>query len=492
MTNETPPPHGESSGGLKPHLNFYAATLVVIGAVIGSGIFRKPTVMAASLGTPGMLLAVWIVGGIITLFGALTIAEIAGMRPHTGGQYMYFREQYGDWLGFLYGWGGFTVVQSGTIASLAYVFSDYAQFFVTLPRFAPEVEKSMAIHLPFLGTIFPLESFGVKLLTIVIITSLTIVNCISARSSGILQSLFTVLKVSAIAVIILAALGLGFGAGKGNVMNFSTALPSAPTGLALGSAFIMALQGAFWSYEGWNNITFIAGEIKEPHRNIPRALFVGMMTVIVIYVLINIAYLTILPIDKIANSTLVASDVAQALMGNFGAGFVSAAVMISTLGTANVTILAASRVFYAMAREGMFFPSFGKTHARFHTPVAALIAQGVWACVLTLSGTFDMLTDMLVFVSWLYYGLAAFGIFIFRRKFPNDERPYKAFGYPVVPIVFVLFSMMFVGITLYTDITTYIEGKSPIINSVFGLALLLPGIPLYFYFRKSISSTVHE
>lgn len=470
--------------GLIPSLGFFTTVSIVVGAVIGSGIFKKPALMAQQLGSPELLIGIWVLAGVLTLFGALTNAEVAGMISATGGQYIYFQKMYGNFIAYLYGWAVFAVIQTGSIASITYVFSEYSQHFWTLFAFPPHIEKSVVLHIPYIGNIFPLQSFGVKLLTIGIIWGLTLVNYLGVRFGGLIQNIFTVLKVAAM----LALVVLSFTIGSGSTANFFTDSSSAAPQATI-ALIVAALSGAFWAYDGWNNITYIAGEIKDPQRNIPRALIVGTLIIISVYVLINLAYLYILPIDTIAGSTLVATDTALKVIGGFGAAFITAAVMVSTFGTANGTIMASARVYFAMAREGMFFKNIGTVQQHFKTPGNALLLQAIWTSVLVLSGTFDTLTDMLIFVSWIFYALGAIGVFVLRRKMPDAERPYKVWGYPFVPAIFIALAVLFVAMTLYGDITAYREGKTEIINSLFGLLLVGIGLPLYIYFKRKYHST---
>jgi APA family basic amino acid/polyamine antiporter len=470
----------KDKSGLVPQLGLFITTSIVIGAVIGSGIFKKPALMAEQLGSPELLIAVWVIAGIITLFGALTNAEIAGMIPVTGGQYVYFREMYGDFFAYLYGWAIFAVIQTGSIASITYIFSHYAGYFYHLPNFSPEIEKSFEIYIPFIGSIYPLREFGEKMLTIGIIFFLTAVNYFGVIFGGRLSALFTSMKVLAI----LAIVALGFLIGNGDFGNFSSDIPGFSNSAGLLSGIIIALSGAFWAYDGWNNITYIAGEVKNSQRNIPIALIVGTLVIIFVYVLINLAYLYILPMSEMAGSKLVASDMATAVIGPIGGGLIAAAVMISTFGTANGTIMVSARVYFAMSKERLFFKKIGDTHSKFKTPANALLLQAGWTAVLVLSGTFDILTDMLIFISWIFYAMGAYGVFILRKKWKDKERPYKVFGYPYVPIIFIVFASAFVIITLFNDINNYVRGDSEIINSVFGLFLSALGIPVYMYFNK--------
>lgn len=446
--------------------------------------------MAEQLGSPEMLLGVWILAGVLTLFGALTNAEIAGMISATGGQYVFFQEMYGKFFSYLYGWSMFAVVQTASIASITYVFSEAADSFLHLPHLSSSAE-AFSIHLPFIGAIQPLQNIGIKLVTVGAILLLSAVNYIGVAFGGAVQTLFTALKVAALAGIV----ALAFFSGGGSAANYVTSVATAPQGWALAGAVVAALSGAFWAFDGWNNITYIAGEVRDPQRNIPRSLMVGMAIIIAVYLLVNLAYLYILPVETMAKSGLVAVDVVAAVLGGINPGYAALAtgiiafcIMISTFGTSNGTILASARLYFAMSRDRLFFRSHGELHRKFRTPGNALIAQAIWSCILVFSGTFDTLTDMLVFVSWLFYTMGAVGVFILRKKMPDVPRPYRVWGYPMIPAIFVIFAAAFVIFTVYSDIDNYLSGKSAIINSVFGLVLVAFGIPFYMYFtRKSVA-----
>ncbi|MFZ6013631.1 MAG: APC family permease, partial [Bacteroidota bacterium] len=468
-----------------PTLGLWTSISLVIGGIIGSGIFMKPAVMASQLGSPMLLVSIWVVAGIITLFGALSNAEVAAMLPETGGQFIFFRHMYGDFVAFIYGWAAFAVFNTAGVASIAYVLGTYTEYFIQLPRLSAEAEKSINLYIPFIGSIFPLQNIGVKGVTILVIIGLTLANYRSTRFGGNIQVVFTVLKVLAM-VIIVAGL---FSSPTGSVKNFfqhSTVIR--PEGWALVGAVVAATSGAFWGYDGWNNITFVAGEIRNPQQNIPKSLFLGLVICIFIYACITLAYLYVLPIDEIAVSPMVASDAAAVVMGTLGGGLIALMVIISTFGTTNGNILATARVSFAMAQDKQFFQWVGNVHPKFNTPGNALWFHGAWTCLLVLSGSFDMLTDMLIFVSWLFYGMSAAGVFILRKKLPSADRPYKVWGYPLVPGVFVLFTLFFLVATLVSDINLYVSGKSAIINSLFGLLLTVLGVPLYWYFKKKYGS----
>jgi len=458
-------------------LTLSSTVSLVVGGIIGSAIFMKPALMASQLGSPWLLLSVWVLAGFITFLGALTNAEAAAMMPETGGQYIFFQKMFGDFTAFLYGWSAFAVFNTAGAASIAYVFSIYTEYFIHLPRFSKETEEVFYLYMPGIGKIFPLENIGVKSMTIVLIWLLTIVNYRSTNSGDRVQIFFSFLKVAAM-VFLVAGI---FIFGNGSFSHFVNSSPH--SGWTLVLAIVAATSGAFWGYDGWNNITFMAGEIKNPQRNIALGLMLGLVIVMTVYFLLNLAYIYALPIGAIASSSFVGSDAASSAFG-FGAGaLIALMVMISTLGATNGNILATARVTFAMAQEKRFFHSIGNVHPRYKTPGNALLLHGIWTSLLILSGSFDMLTDMLVFVSWLFYALGAIGVMVLRKKMPDAVRPYKTWGYPFVPIAFISIASLFLIITLYNDITNYLNGTSPLINSLFGLALTAIGIPLYFYFK---------
>ncbi|MDB6123789.1 MAG: amino acid permease [Pedosphaera sp.] len=458
--------------------------MMVVGGVIGSGIFRKAGVMAGQVGSPELLLGVWLLAGIITLFGALTNAEIAGMIPETGGQYVYFDRMFGPFVAYLYGWAVFAVIQTGSIAAVAYVFAEYATQFVKLPEFSASV-AALAIHVPFIGDVTPLKDIGTKGLAAVLVIGLTAVNYIGVRFGGVIQNIFTIAKVIAMGLLFLGAFLLPTGGSVTNLTTNSTIIH--PTGLMLFLALAAAMQGAFWAYDGWNKLTYIAGEVKEPQRNVPRGLIIGMLIVTAIYMLINLAYAYVLPIDVMAKSKLVAADVAEKCFAG-GGRWIAAAVMISTFGTTNSIILASARVYFSMSRRNVFPKFLGTAHPKFHTPAASLIVQGIWSVLLLFSGTFDTLTDTLIFVSWIFYAMSAYGVFVLRKKEPDTPRPYRVPGYPLVPWLFIAFATLYLILTIYNDVATYRDamahGKPAFINSAFGAMLVLIGTPIYWFYAR--------
>jgi APA family basic amino acid/polyamine antiporter len=467
-----------------------AAIAFAIGSVIGSGIFKKPGLMASQLESPLLLLLVWVVAGVMTLFGTLSIAEISGMFPQAGGQYIYFNKSYSEFAGYLYGWAVFIVIQTGSIASIAYVFSDSLGYFLKFPLLGPAWE-AFALHIPWIGDITPFKFIGLKGSTILLILFLTTVNYLGVRFGSSIQVIFTGLKIA----VILALAILAFTLGHGSLANLTQSAVSFSGGYApVFLAFIIAMSGAFWAYDGWINLTYLAGEVKNPQKNMPRAMIIAAIVFISIYLLINMAYFYIIPVHEMgakyldAESTgrsyLVATDVASSFLGNWGGSLIAVAIMISTFGTVNGTLMMSARVYYAMAREKLFFNRLQNVHPRFRTPGPALIVQAVWTSVLILSGTFDQLTDMLIFVSWIFYAAAAASVIVLRRKMPDHERPYKVWGYPVVPVLFIIFAMIYVVFTLYSDIVNYASGRTPLINSLFGLLLVAAGIPGYLYWKR--------
>ncbi|MBN8836653.1 MAG: amino acid permease [Sphingobacteriia bacterium] len=464
----------------KRSLNFRSTIAIVIGGIIGSGIFMKPALMASQLGSPFLLLSVWLVAGIVTLLGALSNAEIAAMFPETGGQYVFFQKMYGNGFAFMYGWAAFAVFNCGGNASIAYVCAQYLHYFIALPQLPDTIVQSCRLHIPLIGNFMPLDNIGLKLVTMLLVMVLTLINYRSVQYGAGLQRWLTSLKI--IAMLLLVG-GIGF-SGKGNMHFFTQNSSTMPVGLSLISAYMAAIAGAFWAYDGWNNISFVAGEVQNPQKNIPKSLIIGLLLCISIYALINTVYIYVLPIQQMASSSFVASDAATKVWGIGGGAMIALLVILSTVGTANANILATARVTYTMGKENSLFAWAGKEQNKYNTPGNALLLNACWSVVLILSGSFDMLTDMLIFVSWFFYGMSALGVFILRKKYAQKERPYKVWGYPLVPVIFIVFTLFFLVVTVYTDIKGYRAGHTQIINSFWGIAITLTGLPLYFLFRK--------
>jgi APA family basic amino acid/polyamine antiporter len=462
---------------LQRTLSFKATYAIVVGSVIGSGVFMKPAVMAGQLGSAWLLILVWIIAGLITLFGALSNAEAAAMFPETGGQYIFFQKMYGEGFAFVYGWSAFAVFNTAGNASIAYVCAQYTEYFVQLPRFSQAMEQSLQLPLPLIGSIYPLENIGVKSLTIALVVLFTAINYFSVRYGSGLQRILTALKVLA---IVLVVLGILF-SGKGNWQNLQS---TTITELNWLTAFMAAMAGAFWAYDGWNNITFIAGEVREPQRHIPKSLLFGLLTCIAIYVLINLAFVYVLPLNAMTQSSFVASDAGKIALGTIGGGLIALLVILSTLGTTNANILSTARVTFALGKASDRLGWIGRVQPRYQTPGNALWLNAGWSILLIFSGSFDMLTDMLIFVSWFFYGMSALGIIRLRKTMPDAVRPYRVWAYPWPTVVFVLFTAVFLVATLYTDIQLYQQGKTHLINAAFGMLIAGMGIPLYFISRK--------
>jgi APA family basic amino acid/polyamine antiporter len=471
MTNASLKKSGEESISTTPQLarrlGLTSAIMVVIGSIIGSGIFLTPQRVAAVVDVPGLMIVVWILTGVLTLAGALTNAEIASEITDAGGQYVFFRVLFGDLVAFLYGWTTFIVYQTGSISAIAVAFARYFGYFVALPHLSPALE---AWKLPLVGDIAPFADIGVKTVAIASILLLTVVNYFGVQFGGFVQNLFTSLKVGAIGGIIF----FGFFSGKGNVENFFP-LWGSPSSGALLPAIGVAMVATLWSYDGWNSVTYLAGEVKSPQRNIPLAIILGTLAVIVIYVLTNLAYLYLLPITAMKASKLVAADAMEKVFGGSGGALISIAVMLSTFGSVNATSMTTARVYFAMAKDRLFFKSMGDVHPRYRTPARSLIVQCVWACILTLTGTFDQLFTYVIFAGWIFYALGAAGIFILRKKMPNANRAYRVPGYPVVPLLFVIVATWFV-------VNTLVEQTA---DSMVGLVLLVIGLPFYWYWHKT-------
>lgn len=461
-------------------IGFGAATAVVAGSIIGAGIFMKPAVMAAQVASPVWLTVVWIVAGIFSLFGALIYAEAGCMFPQTGGLYVFLRHMYGDFVAFLYGWAAFTVINTASIAAISFVCAQYADFFLHLPRFPHSMEQSVVWHIPFLGNLYPLDNIGVKILAIALVVGLTAINYISVRAGSALQLVSTAVKILVIALLVAGI----FYSGKGSTAHFVSASAHPLAGWQLIGGLVAALTGAFMAYDGWINVTFLGGEIQNPQKNIFRSLVTGVFVCIIIYLLVNQAYLYVLPVDTMAASPLVASDAIAVALGKTSGAIVAALIVICTFGAINGNIMAISRVTYAMAKDGLFIPWTAKQHPRFQTPGNALWLHGMWASVLIISGSFDMLADMFTFATWAAYLLGAAGIIVLRKKMPDQPRPYRVWGYPVVPWLFIAFASFYVVSTIFNDVNNYISGRVPVINSLLGLSVTALGIPVYYYFRK--------
>jgi basic amino acid/polyamine antiporter, APA family len=460
-------------GQLVRHITLASAIILVVSSVIGSGVYKKVAPMSNELLSPDLVLTAWILGGIVSLCGALSNAEIAGMMADSGGEYVYFKRIYGRFMAFMWGWTTFAVIKTASVSSIAYVFAQSFNAIVPLGHLPPEIESLQ------FGIFQPFDNFGVKALTIALIILLTWLNARGLKGGAGFSEWITKLVVVGLVGIVIS--GLFFGGGS--MANFQTPSTQFVDRSWIDSAFISALftalLSAFWAYEGWNTVGFIGGEMKNPNRDLPLALFFGMLIIIGAYAIVNFTYLYVLPIDRFvdiyeAKNEIAAVAVVKHFAGGTGALIISIVILITTLGCTNSTILMPPRVYYAMAKDGLFFPKAANIHPTYNTPNPALWIQCVWACLLVLSGSFDQLTDMLIFAAFLFYGATAFGVFLLRQREPDAERPYKVWGYPVVPALFVLFCAALVVITC-------IEKPR---EAGFGIALMLTGIPFYFYFTQ--------
>lgn len=456
------------------------ATALIITTIIGSGIFMRPAEMAALLGSPILIFVVWIIAGLFTMLTVMVLAEIAAMLPETGGTYAFMRHMYGDFWSYLYGWAAFAVVNCAGSAGIAFITSQYLEYFFKLPKFSPAVEQSIIFHIPLVGDVFPLHDFGVKILTIIILCIFTFISYRSTKTSGLLMNIFSAAKVAAIVLLV----GGLFVSGKGSFSNFiQSSEMIKPAGFALVTAFVAACNGALQAFDGCNNMLYITGEIKDPGRNIPRSLFLGLSTCIVIYLIINAAMIYVLPVDKMADSSLVASDAATIAFGVIGGGLIAFLISFSVMGTTASNVFTAPRMTFAMARDRQFFRMAAKVHPKFNTPGNALMVHLGLMTLMVLSGSFFILADMYIFIVWVFNLMLMTGIFILRKKMPDKKRPYRVWGYPWVPLLVIIFNAFYLIITLVDDIQNYIEGKTRLMNSVFGIVVVAAGIPLYYYFH---------
>ncbi|MCU0444509.1 MAG: amino acid permease [Microscillaceae bacterium] len=464
----------KAQGNLVRTLTLGIATVLVISSVIGTGVYKKIAVMSNELGSPWLVLLCWLLAGLISLFGALSNAEIAGMMADSGGEYVYFKRIYGRFVAFIYGWSTFTAIKTASIASIAYVFSQSFNSLIPLPHLPAEIE-----NLEVLWIFKPFDSFGVKALTILLILVLTYINTRGVSRASLLSSYITKLVIVGLSLIVVSGLLFSGGSLQNLQTNIFASSPQNLSNYGLIAAFFSAMLAAFWAYEGWNTLGFIGGEIQNPNRNVPLAFFGGMMVIIAAYLLVNFTYFYVLPIDEFvkvhqAKNDIAAVAVIRSYAGEIGAVVLSLLILITTLGCTNSTILMPPRIYYAMAKDGLFFPQAAQIHPRYHTPNHALWIQGIWACILVLSGSFDQLTDMLIFAAFFFYGATALGVFVLRVREPKAERPYKVWGYPVVPALFIVFCVSLIVITLITHPR----------EAGIGLGLMFTGLPFYAYWNR--------
>jgi APA family basic amino acid/polyamine antiporter len=444
--NDLPPPASKAPE-LARVLGLFSIIGIIVGAMIGSGIFINPAKVARDVGTPELMLLVWIVGGMLSFFGALAVSELAAAYSQAGGIYIYLREAYGPLVAFLFGWTLFLVIESGTIATLAVGFS--------------------SLYLPYF---FQLTALQTKVVAISLIAILAAVNILGVRKGAFLMNFLTSIKfIGLIGVCAVVFLFAG-----GSAANFVSAGPAAPAGGGLPGRFGVALVAALWAYKGWEASTYSAGEVRNPQRTIPLGLFIGTLAVVFLYILANLAYLYVFPAPRMAASGRIAADVMQAAVGPLGASVVTLIILLSMAGTANGHILTTPRVFYAMARDGLFFKGVAKVHPRYLTPWVSIAMLSGWAALLSLSGTFEQLFSYVIFGFWIFMGLTVAGVIILRRKRPDLPRPYRTWGYPLTPFLFILSS---VYLTVNSLVRTFR-------NSAIGLGLITMGIPVYFFWKR--------
>lgn len=439
----------EYSQDLKKTLGRWDSIAIIIAVVIGSGIFRVPAVVAQYLSSPNMILLAWLLGGIISLLGALCYAELSTSFPKTGGTYIYLRESYGLWCGFLFGWTELLVIRAGSIAATAFICAEYLQSF-------------LSIH----------ESL-VKPIAVFIVVVVSSVNMIGLRYGKKVLDALTITKLLALAAVIV----LGFMSKKGTLSHFSSAPVTFDGGIF--SLLGLALIPILWTYGGWHENTFVAGETKNAAKALPFALIVGISVVTALYLTMNFLYLYLFPVEKIVDSNLIASDMLQVLWGNNGKKILEALIIISSLGGLNAMIITGSRITYALGKDNAIFRWMGKVDAKQSTPIRAIVINGALAIILVLLGTFNKLLFFTGVSVWLFFALATSGLFILRYKFPNIERPYKVWGYPAIPAVFIL---VCTALFINTIICSPFE-------SIVGLCLTMTGIPIFIISQRKKAST---
>ncbi len=472
-------------------LGLIAAISIIIGNVIGTGVFLKARVMTCNVGSPTWVLIAWIAAGFLSLAGALTYAELSAMKPQAGGEYVFLRDAYGRVSSFLYGWMQIFIAKTGSQAAVAVAFA------IGLNDFLNGSLRQTLVQTSIFGSSFEITSL--QIIAVMIIVIFTTINCASVSFGGQIATALTGVKIALIAFVGIGAFVWVTGGDFANfsLMNTGGTCEGVSDSVRVGgegytfmAGFGAAMLGALWGYDGWNNLTLVAGEVKDPHRNIPIALIGGTAFIMIVYILIHIAYFYVLDpttIASVSKDSSVAKVVVERFFSGdiktFATGFAVAlftvGLMISSIGTLHTSILTGARVPYAMAHDGVMFSAMGKLSEATRVPITALLVQGVWACILALSGSFDTLTDYVIFGSWIFYALVTSSVFVFRRKMPNAERPYKTFGYPVVPILFLLVAGWLILNTLWT---------SPK-QSFFGIFLILIGLPVYYYLTKGKPET---
>jgi basic amino acid/polyamine antiporter, APA family len=492
-------------------LGLTSATTLVMGSMIGSGIFIVSAEIARQVNSPALLIGAWLVTGFMTIVGALSYGELAAMMPRAGGQYVYLREALGPLWGFLYGWTLFLVIQTGTIAAVGVAFGKFLGIFfpsIASTHWILHFWKVPPIHIgPMVLGNMDVGLNTQNLVAILVVVLLSVINIFGVKTGAFIQNVFTIAKVSALAGLVLIGLFVGrnalalaanfsghfwhnAGLGAQHAVQVGVGGPT----VLVGTLTILAVAqvGSLFSADAWNNVTFTAGEVKNPSRNLPLSLAIGTGVVILLYVLCNVVYLTVLPLDgsptgatildrgiKYATEERVGTAVMSQIFGGTGGKLMAVAIMLSTFGCANGLILAGARVYYAMSRDRLFFQNVGKLHPTYKTPVVSLMVQMVWTCILCVSGSYSQLLDYIIFAVLVFYILTIFGLFVLRRTHPNAERPYRAVGYPLLPAIYIVMAL-FIDVVLLRYKPQYTWP---------GLMIVLVGIPVYFLWKVSAQKT---
>lgn len=446
-------------------LNLLDTTFLVIGAVIGSGIFMTSGFIADYLPSPGPILLVWLAGGFITLTGALTFAELGAMFPRAGGPYVYLREAYGPFAGYFFGWGFFWFIMGGGISALAVAFAEFLGYFV--PALST---KNVVFEAAVLGWRYTLSAG--QLVAAASIVLLTVANYFGVKAGAVVQNALTFLRLGSVAAFVVFGLAVGR---RGGLHSLSELFSGGPRfGWEWINLFGLALIAALWTYDGWYSANCTAEEIRRPERNIPLGLIFGTLTVTLVYFLMNVLYILALPVEKIRGVARIGELAASQLFGRAATDVISAAIMVSIFGCLSATILYGPRVYFAIAEDGLFFQSMAHIHPRYRVPSKALIGQAVWASLLCLSGTYQALYEFVVFALVIFFAATGLAVFVLRRRQPDARRPYRAWGYPVLPFLFVL-----INIGVFVNTVAAQPRKSLI-----GLTILSLGIPAYFYWIR--------
>lgn len=443
-------------------LGLYGATSVVVGTMIGTSIFLVPSIMLRHTGRPAVVVGVWIVAGILSLCGALGYAELGAAIPETGGEYAYLRRAYGPLTGFVYGWTQFVVAKSASVAAIATAFMLYFTYFFPSLN---EVIWSSRVGLA--GSTVTLKLTGIQVGAALMVLLVSGLNVLGVRRSGAVQTVFTFSKVGVLALIILLGLALG----HGSFSHFNQSVEADTQGF-LAAAGVAAVS-ALWAYDGWNNLSMVSGEVDNPQRNMPRALIFGTVLVGLVYVMANVVYFYLLEPARASHTTTIAADAARTFLGGAGGTFVAVGVLISTFATLNGSTLSGSRIPYALACDGLFPAAVARINPRFRTPEVSIWAQAMVAALFALTGQYEALFTKVIFAEFLFYALVTAGIFVLRRREPELARPYKTWGYPIVPVVFILLSVAFL-------VNTFLERR---VDSVWGLALVASGVPVFYLWK---------